>query len=614
MAMSNKRSTVGARDARRAMARALVASAWLWALPGIASAQNALGDGRALDNNPSINGRSNFASPSFAQELQFRNAIVTGNAPGGLSFRGDLGYRAAGEFTGTLGSDALFSFRRDSLYSGLAGMGIRGTDALQYQFSLTTGSRPPSNLVGDLSVARDRLYTPSSSQAGVDPLEVNRPGALSFDPDSTDTRGLNLYRPSVQEAALAESLADSLTGTLRSSATYTSTTNLTPVVLSVFYEGIERDQYGLTASPLTGLMSTPLSTGEDDEDADRNPNIPRDPVGERARTAYDEVVQRLRDRAAERAEAMGEQPADAERSIADQIQRMRLEMLGIDVPEPADAASPADPTSPDGAADPMNPNAEDPSAAGIDPMGAAGENGPATVDPAASITGADARTRPIDPANPVSASFGGVTTDDRESAFTIDEATLELLRDRDLPISALIDPNAETRDLYSEHMRTGERLISAERYFDAEERFARALAIRPGDQASQIGRTHAQMGAGLVISASVNLRQLLTEHPEIMGTRYAGKLLPAPDRVDALISVLRERAGITARDGDAPEQLSVRRSAALLLAYLGYQNERFDIVREGLDLIDEIGAEDDRRFANVLRQVWLIGEEPAHEP
>ena len=574
---------------------ALIGVGALVACSGLASGQTALGDGTGLDNNPGAFGRSNYARPSFAQELQFRNAVVTGNAPGGLSFRGDLGYRAAGEFTGSLGSDALFSFRRDSLYSGLAGMGIRGTDALQYQFSLTTGSRPPSNLVGDLSVARDRFVESSADQRGVNGLDRNRPGTIGFDPDSTDPRGLNLYRPSVQQA----DLADAITGTLRSSSTYTTTTNLSPVVLSVYYEGIERREYGLTSSPLTGLLSSPMKR-EEDPDLSRDPNMPRDPVGVKVRTAYDEVVERLRDRAARQAEASGDPTMGEDGSIAKQIQQMRLEMMGIDVPNPdAKPAGPGD----EAGADPMNPGAQpsDPGSMIEDPT----ITDPERIDPARSVEGLDARTTPVDPTNPVSDTFGGRSREDQLSAYTVDESTLDLIRDRGLPIAALVDPNASSRDLYSEHMRTGERLISAERYFDAEERFARALAIRPGDQASQIGRAHAQLGAGLVISASVNLRQLLTGYPEIIGVRYAGKLLPAADRVDVLIDVLRERSGVSVREGEGVEHLSVRRSAAFLLAYLGYQNDRPEVITEGLGVLDEIGADDDRRFANVLRQVWL---------
>ena len=102
----------------------------------IVNAQNALGNGRALEKqlqtkNP--NARYSSQNDNFAREMAFREAVVTGTAPGGLSFQGDA-LPSRFEFRGDLGSDAIFSFRRDSLSSGLAGRGIRGTEALQYQF------------------------------------------------------------------------------------------------------------------------------------------------------------------------------------------------------------------------------------------------------------------------------------------------------------------------------------------------------------------------------------------------------------------------------------------------------------------------------------------------
>ena len=159
-------------------------------------------------------------------------------------------------------------------------------------------------------------------------------------------------------------------------------------------------------------------------------------------------------------------------------------------------------------------------------------------------------------------------------------------------------------------MRAGERLIGSERYFDAEERFARALAINPGDPSAQVGRIHAQLGAGLVLSASVNLRTLLMSNPELIGVRYAGTLLPATERVDLLIESLRAKAGLLVDPGAGREDVSVRRAASLMLAYLGYQNGRAEIAREGLDAYESLGADDDRRFANIVRQVWLGGGKP----
>src|SRR5690606_29097744 len=75
----------------RTLALAVVAATGL-AAP--ASAQNAHGSGRALDANLQQGG-SRYNPPgrnaNIAEEVRFRNAIVTGNAPGGLSFRGDAG-------------------------------------------------------------------------------------------------------------------------------------------------------------------------------------------------------------------------------------------------------------------------------------------------------------------------------------------------------------------------------------------------------------------------------------------------------------------------------------------------------------------------------------------
>src|SRR6185295_9087936 len=110
-----------------------------------AAAQNALGNGTALDRNlQQGSGGKNAKGRDIKAEIQFQNAIITGNAPGGKSFHGDVGYLAADEIRANLGSNDLFSYYRDSSQSVLPAIGIRGTDALRYQYSLATGEAPPS--------------------------------------------------------------------------------------------------------------------------------------------------------------------------------------------------------------------------------------------------------------------------------------------------------------------------------------------------------------------------------------------------------------------------------------------------------------------------------------
>lgn len=601
---------------------ALIALAGIsWAVSPVV-AQTALGDGTALDASPSSQGRVNPARPSFSRELQFRNAIVTGNAPGGLSFRGDLGYRAPGEFTGQLGSDELFSFRRDSLGSGLAGMGIRGTDALQYQFSLSTGAQPPRNLMGDLSFTRDAQYQTSAAFSGL-PSTTGATG-LQRDPSDPDPRGLNLYQPSPQET----DLADALMGAMRSASTYSTTRNLSPVILATYEEGFDRDPFGLTASVLTGVTSVPMRRPDDPT---RRPGMPagqpgmqpgvqpgfqpgageqrgqvrgqaRDPT--RVRTAYDEIVERVQQRAAVQAERSvrpgADEGAEQAQTIRDRIEAVRRGMLGSDQQpqQPTDPAQQRDqqpgqqpsqqPGQRPGMTEPTRPGAipglEMPD---IVPPGALPDLG--QPDPDRAGEPATDRTR--------------IEQDPRR--FAMDPDTLELIRALEAPLTSFVAPDSDSRDLYSEHMRTGERLIAAERYFDAEERFARALSIRPGDPTAQVGRAHAQLGAGLLLSASVNLRSLFFLNPEVLGARYAGRLLPSPDRIDQLIEILKERAGVVRVPGRPAEDDATRVAAGFTLAYLGYQNGRADITRQGLDVMREIGSDEDVRAASIFEQVWL---------
>jgi hypothetical protein len=84
-------------------------------------------------------------------------------------------------------------------------------------------------------------------------------------------------------------------------------------------------------------------------------------------------------------------------------------------------------------------------------------------------------------------------------------------------------------------------------------------------------------------------------------------VLPNAERVEELKTRLRESAGIIEpkirtrpQEGDR-----VRVSAGLLLAYLGYQSSDQSAIDEGIDVVETLGAPSDRRFASLLKQLWL---------
>ncbi|MCL4212199.1 MAG: hypothetical protein KJZ68_16230, partial [Phycisphaerales bacterium] len=96
---------------------ALFACSWATALP--ATAQTAVGDGRALDADRRVGGDGRVeATPQ--EDFRLRNLLVTNSVAGGRGFRGALGYTAPEDFRGRLGSNDLYAFeRRASAYSSL---------------------------------------------------------------------------------------------------------------------------------------------------------------------------------------------------------------------------------------------------------------------------------------------------------------------------------------------------------------------------------------------------------------------------------------------------------------------------------------------------------------
>ncbi len=580
----------------RTAARLFAAAAGL-AVASAAGAQNALGDGRGLQQQPAgLNTRlGNVPLPldtrsrAFERELAFREAIVTGSAPAGFSFRGDV-TPSRFEFRGELGSDDLFAFRRDALYSGLAGQGIRGTDALQYQFSLTTGARPPSSLAGPLAVQRGGGRSDWNRQAVESFREPGRsePGLTRVTPEQSPT---GAQRPAT-DLRVPPAWESSLSQSVRSTADYTANRSLQPTMLSVLTDNFTRESVGLSASPLTGVVTHRLGSapftvpGVPAEVFMPPPEVsepglldiagptgaidPLRPESTFARTAYERAIERMAKRAAAEGRATATTPEGTPGAppwIVD-LQKLRLE---LHFPEalrtPAQPDAPAAPAAPTGEV--VTPGV------------------PAIPDPLASIPGLPGPGAPA-------------------MQLKFDPAAMRMIREAGGVSETFILAEVQDRDLFFEHVRRGEQLLTEGRYFDAEERFISALAARPGDVTALFGRLHAEIGGGLFLSAATNLRKLLYDTPEASAMRWGDRLLPSAERIELLrkdLGAQMDREGQPAAD------------AALLLAYLGYQKGDTALTREAVERLERSRDFADQRLAVFLRGIWL-GEipEPAPEP
>jgi hypothetical protein len=540
---------------------------------GQASAQNALGDGRGLQRDLrqdlSTTKIGNTPVRDFNAELRFRNSIVTGSAPGGLSFRGDVGYRDPGDFVGRLGSDDLYGFRRDSLYSGLAGAGIRGTDALQYQFALTTGNATPPNFMGSLNVPR------AGSFAARDPL--------MYSVDSE--RWSNVQ------------------GSLRSTASYGATRSLQPTILGIRVDNDLGVRQRVIASGNLGVHASAWERA-DQRSGDGVPQISTSAAG---MVDMESLAPKVDNTAgAQRVENTLEGLRDRLRGIAP-----------ITAPQvnPGSPNNPGLPVIPGAPTRPVSPGTPTPgtSTPATPQQGGEGTGAPGTEmgslfdrlraglrgDPKAGAIKPDAgqgekpdteKPTALDPAGRAQEAVGLADPLSRMEMDKVTNAIRAASKDKEEESLVKIDPSGiypSAEKTYGEQMIKGQQQLAAGEYFFAEERFSLALALRPGDSAAMLGRVHAELGAGLFVSAAMNLRGYLKEHPELAAVRFAPKLAPQAERIVSLKQQLRDA-------------LAQKRSASdhgLLLAYVGYQSGDKAALQDGMTALKQGAAEADTTTA-----------------
>ncbi len=522
--------------------------------------QNA--NGRALERDLRVGGTGNAPRADFAAEVAFRNAMVTGNAPGGLSLRSSVNYSAPGDFRDTLGDAQNFAFRRDSISSGLGGVGFRGTEGLQYQFSVATGlGNAPSRLV----YGRDVNATPAAA------IGTSSTGVLNSQA-TTPSFGVSGWQ--------------SPSGSLRSTSSYTANRALAPVVLSTR----ESDQ-GQVITATSGLLGVKYI-----------------PTGITAAPFTPEPLRTL-----------GEQPREA--------------------PIPGAGSESA-----------VLPATERPVSSGYEQFRARLDNFAGTQRATRPATSELPTNTPSDEPSKTDRPAPGATPDDRDAKSTSTQERLNDLRsllsgrgtssdsrtskpgesrpgeaaatpalDRDLlgvirkagedRTTSLSGPTLSTADAYGRALKAGEDTMRERRYLDAEEKFSLALQVRRGDISAMGGRINSQLAAGLLLSASVNLKTLITEHPEAIGMRYGESLMPDQTRQTELLQLLRanltESSGITQR---------LPRESALLLAYLGYQRNDEPAIREGLILLrrETKNQNGNTLWIDVLEGVWLANPGPSN--
>ena len=179
---------------------------------------------------------------------------------------------------------------------------------------------------------------------------------------------------------------------------------------------------------------------------------------------------------------------------------------------------------------------------------------------------------------------------EKSGARSVDELIRSLAHGTEL--TTFIDPKMEAR--VSQVATQAEEAMQSGEYFRAEDRFSLALKLSPGNPILEAGLANSQIGAGLYRSAAVSLTFLYRKHPEMIDVGWSESARPTRTRMLLAVDDLRK---MITRDPKGSSGLGI------VIAYIGRQLDDPEIIREGLDLIQDPRIDS---LVPQLREIWLF--------
>jgi len=570
----------------------------LFATPALSQVQ--VQDGNALDANQQVGG-GGYNQPGAQVDYRARNLLVTGDVGGGQAFRGQINYSSEGSFHGNLGSDSLFNFNRDSIYSAPGGLGGYSARQIGSQVIVTrpTTSVPGYQFPGGSALDTRAAYDPTS---GVLTFRQSGGGLVSLtglkDPTALrNTTSLGLVRT---PGGLVSINASPLTGV--NYETVKPTTSLTPRLdystgkpTAIQPEPVlENDSTTDPNNPSLNLNPRIDGTYKPApiEDPTLNPTASKDPL---ALMIGSQLQSQMSLSLAGR----------TDNSIANaQAQAIRTQLFGNTATTEDNNKPPQAPQNPYDKliADILAQNKGKTQEPTDQPDVKEEDNRPRwqqiLEEPEKAVLEAKEKAREhalrislgmIDEKGEVDYETPLPTIDpDSELGKLLTDLSYELPR-----VRTLASPD-ENR--ISTMMSRGEQELKEGRYIVAENLYRQILRETQGDPLAKAGLIHSQMGAGMIRSAAFNLRAQFSEHPELIALRYETKLLPDTERLRWLQGRLQKMISEEQQGADA----------GLVMAYMGYQLEAKPLIEFGLAVAQAAAPRDP--LMPVLRQIWLEGE------
>ncbi|MFM7480322.1 MAG: hypothetical protein ACKO4V_04230 [Planctomycetota bacterium] len=572
--------------------------------------------GSMLDSRVSPGGNQRVAQ----QDYRSRNLIVTGDVTAGRGFRGSVGYVAEDDFRGATSGVATRDFRAYTANTSAAAL---ASIPVNDRYSLATAisaqpylrdywSTNPTGVTGRVGDARantvgpqtqmvtfDRNFASTISRAEAADQRIDRdmktrrgsmvadigsiysPATISLTRDS-QRRAVRLVSSpftgvlGVPDSDLIESLQYGVYGSALLRDDLRSGRVDGRKMLRSYLSGLVPEQPRVPSqAPDTRLDTRTQPTGASaDQTAARQTSAdsPRQstlatPPSERQqrmildqRTPYDRVLASSTRRTLR---AQGKQVADSGDIALEEVRQLGVVSgtvrQGLDLKPPM----PVDNTE----------RVLGRSGATVD--------APTLVPSAASNGGA---------ANGAAANGGSASGDAGQSKRTLTPEEAYLILAHGETISQLDGGSKEALDCL---LRLGDDSMRKGRFFSAEKEFIAASQIAPANVLPLAGVVNAQVAAGLQMSASVTMRRLFINWPEMIDTRYALDLLGGEARLRTIAAECIKRSEGSRSAGDY----------GLVTAWIGHQLSDRELVTRGLEILAQ--SPNDAELLRALRIIWL---------
>lgn len=555
--------------------------------------QTQVQDGGAHDANQQV-GSGGYNRPAEQVDYRARNLLITGNVGGGRGFQGNIDYFGEGEFHGSLGSDDLFNFRRDSIYStpGLGGLQAQGYGDRVIVTRPTT-SIPGYRVGSGYNLAARSSFDPSS---GVLTFRQDTGALVSVtginDPDriAATTQSLGMIQT---PQGLVSIDASPLTGVSYNPLDVNTGGRLIPnrTDNKPASEDLVDPRDIIPTKPLDGSIDTP-GTGSDDL-----LNLPEDPLS---------VALGMQMQSAMQLSLAGR----VDNNIPnDQAQQIRQQLFG----RAEQLLNKADPASPTGnpydkivadiLAQSKGEQVQPPKPEDQNPQDPQVDNRPRwqqiLEQPEQAVMDTKRKSREI--AIRLSLGMvdeqGNVDFEEKLPQIDPDSELGKLLKDLDYDLPRVNTFAGVDENRLNTMLTRGEQELKAGRYTIAESIYRQVLREGTEQPLANAGLVHSQMGAGMIRSAAFNLRSLFSEHPELIALRYDDKLLPDNERLQWLQGRLLKEINDNNPGADP----------GLILAYLGYQLDAKPLIEFGLNVAETEAPRDP--LMPILRRIWLEDED-----